>query len=356
MLSSRLSATLCAITLLSTTACAPQSVSPQVDANTPAQSQNVQLEDDVAMDLVLTEEVDGVENPITPEQIESIEVDGDVMSAGEIEIETGAFTTAQAKTQSKLKVNYRVVANARKKMAILRLKKQKMRDARRARLIKIKYKSRLANKLREIQILRTKKMRELAKQHRLRFLTKQNGEVVGGASDDEGKLDPNAPKFKITANNKLEIFEKNEKKTFDPETPPTEDGEEQEESTTPATEEEQSELEVEAISPIAAFVGKWRANLLGKVVLAELSDEGSGRIGGTATVDGQSFSAAADYTVSADAPDTLQVSAQSPTGTTLTFEASVQEQNTLTLKLVDADNDPDIAPFLNVPVALKRDL
>lgn len=115
MLSSRLSATLCAITLLSTTACAPQSVSPQVDANTPAQSQNVQLEDDVAMDLVLTEEVDGVENPITPEQIESIEVDGDVMSAGEIEIETGAFTTAQAKTQSKLKVNYRVVANARKK-------------------------------------------------------------------------------------------------------------------------------------------------------------------------------------------------------------------------------------------------
>ncbi len=352
MLSTRLMATLCALTLISATACAPQSVTPQVNA--PGQSDAVQLEDDVTMDLILTEEVEGVENPITPEQIESVEVDGEVVSTREIDVETGAFTTAQAKDSKKLSVKARAVKKGGKALPILRIKKTKTLQAASARDVKIKFKSRLGQS-RTIQLLRLKALRDLEKQRMLRILAKQNGEVVGGASDDDGQLDPRVLRFKMNLKNRFELLKERQKLVFNPDTPLPEDGEAQEESSAPVTDEETQEFEVQSISPIAAFVGKWRANLLGKSILASLSDEGNGRIGGTATVDGQSFSAAAEYTLSEDTPDTLQVAAQSPTGTALTFEASVQEQNTLTLKLVDAGNDPQITPFLNIPVALKRD-
>lgn len=352
MLSTRLMATLCTLTLISATACAPQSVTPQVNA--PGQSDAVQLEDDVTMDLILTEEVEGVENPITPEQIESVEVDGEVVTTSEIDVETGAFATAQVSAKKRLTVKSSAIKKGGRTLPILNIKKMKPLQSAFARNVKIKFKSRLGGS-RDILILRLQELRELEKQRRLRILAKQNGEVVGGASDDDGQLDPRVLRFKMNLKNRFELLKERQRLVFNPEAPPSETGEEQEESSAPVTDEETQEFEVQSISPIAAFVGNWRANLLGKSILASLSDEGNGRIGGTATVDGQSFSAAAEYTLSESTPDTLQVVAQSPTGTSLTFEASVQEQNTLTLKLVDAGNDPQITPFLNIPVALKRD-
>lgn len=344
-LSSRIMASLCAVSLLGAVACAPQnSVTPGV--SNPSTSEQTPVTETVETELILTEEVNGVENPITPEQMDSIEVDGQVIAQDDIEIVTGDFSTQQARAEASAKAKYEARTIAGIKQSILKISRLKKNAKIKSLLIKFRSRS---GENHDIQIARLEELLKKQKDKAFRIKVKQNGTVVGGSAKNDGSLDEQETKFKANKE-KIEIFEKGEKKTF------SLTGEGSAESTEQATEEEQAELEANALSPIALFVGKWRAELLGKSVLAELSDEGNGRIGGTATVDGQSYSASADYTMSAGQTSELEVVAQNPLGGTLTFQANVEQQNTLTLKLIDADNNPQVTPFLNIPVSLKRDL
>lgn len=343
-LSSQIMASLCAVSLLGAVACAPQSVTPGVSS--PSTSEQTPVTETVETELILTEEVDGVENPITPEQIESIEIDDQVIAKSEIEIATGDFSTQQADAKAALKAKYEARNVAGTKQSILKLSRLKTSAEIKSFLIKFKSRS---GELRNIQIARLEKLLRKRPGRVYRAKVNQDGTVVGGSANDDGSLDGAEPKFKTTGD-QIIIFDEGKKETF------SLTGEGSAESTEQATEEEQAELEAEALSPIALFVGKWRADLLGKSVLADLSDEGNGRIGGTATVDGQSYSASASYTMSAGQPSELEVVAQNPLGGTLTFQANVEQQNTLTLKLIDAGNNPQVTPFLNIPVSLKRDL
>jgi hypothetical protein len=349
-LSARIMASLCAVSLLGAVACAPQtSVTPGV--SNPSTSEQTPATQTVGTELILTEQVNGIENPITPEQIESIEIDGKVINKNEIEITSGDFKTQQADGQD-VTATYSIRVNASNiRRAILTLSHQGiLSDAEKEKFLNIliKFRSRSGN-MREINLMRLAKILSKKAQQTLRVQANEDGSAVGGFANDDGSFEDSEPKFKATKET-FEIFTDGQKETF------SNTGEGDSESSEAATEEEQAELNVDAISPIALFVGKWRADLLGKSVLADLSDEGNGRIGGTATVDGKSYSASASYTMSAGQPSQLEVVGKNPLGGSLTFQASVEQQNTLTLKLIDANNDPQITPFLNIPVSLKRDL
>lgn len=347
-LSSRIMAALCTVTLLGTVACAPASIAPSV--STPSTDTQNTANLTASTDIIFTQQIQGIENPITPEQIQSIKVGDHIIQRNEIEIVTGDFTTQQAK-EGEFKVQYLWEANGSLNVGVFRFLSQ-FGDIGKIEITYLK-----DGKPVTISFLAGSKTTGAAEGENLRITVKEDGTLEGGIANPDGSLNPNRPKFKTTLDQKIEFIQSNNAKTiFNLGLAPDTEADLKEESTGEATAEEKENIKAQNISPINLFVGNWQANLLGKLIRANLSDLGNGKVTGTAEVDGQSYTASGNYSLSASQPTRLELTGKGPTGQTLKFQADLLQKNTLTLKMLDAGSNTELQAFVNVPVPLFRAL
>lgn len=344
MLLNRFVLGVCALSL-SAVACAPQ---PNATPSTP--SEQTQAQAMLSTDVILTQEVQGIENPITPEQIQSIKVGNRVIQRGEIEVVTGDFSTQQA-NEGDFKVQYLWEANGSLNVGVFRFLSQFGAVGK----IEITYLK--DGQPTTFSFVAGGKTTGAATTDNLRITVKEDGTIVGGIANPEGVLDTARPVFRTTTDQKLEVIEPGGQKTvFNLGVASDTEADLEAESTGTATDEDKAGFEVDGISPINLFVGNWQANLLGKKINASLSDAGNGKVTGSATVDGKTYSASGDYSISASQPNRLQLTGQGPAGNTLNFQAELLQKNTLTLKMLNAGGIAELQPFVNIPVPLKRAL
>ncbi len=345
MLTPRFIASLCAVSLL-TVSCMPNTSTP-AGPNTPAAEAPVTAT--LTTDVILTQKSGGVENPITPEQIQSIQVGNRVVQKSDIEIVKGDFKT-QMDDNSEFKVQYVMDANGELNVGVFRLLSQF------GAFGKVEVTYTVNGETKTISFVAGSDTTGASDADNLRITVNEDGTLVGGVANADGTLDDSKPKFKTTTDQKLEVIADGKKTTFDLSAAADTEAELKAESTTDASEEDKAAITSAPISPINLYVGNWKANLLGKEIRANIQDAGSGSVTGTATVDGSTYSASANYATSATNSERLDITAGTDAGATLKFEASIQQQNELVLTLKDAGGDARFASFVNIPVTLQRDI
>lgn len=345
-LSNRILASVCAVTLLGAVACTPQTSTP--GTSTPGIEENTTKS--ASSDIILTQRIQGVENPITPEQIQSIKVGNRVIQRNEIEVVTGDFSTQQA-TDDELKIQYLWKSNGSLNVGVFRFLSQF------GAIGKVEITYLKDGKPVTVSFMAGGQTTGAAPGESLRITVNEDGTLEGGIANPDGTLKGDRPKFKTTSDQKIEFIQPdNKKQVFDLGVAPDTEADLKAESTGEASDEEKEGIQAESISPISLFVGNWEANLLGKMIRANLSDLGNGKVTGTAEVDGQSYSASGDYNTSASQPTRLELTGTGPSGQSLKFQANLLQKNILTLKMTDAGGIADLQAFVNVPVPLKRAL
>ncbi|MBF2054652.1 MAG: hypothetical protein IGS03_14495 [Candidatus Sericytochromatia bacterium] len=340
---------LCSLAVLSASACTPQPAGNPGGASTPDAvdaASNLVLE----AELILSAENDaGIENPITPDQIEAIEIDGESYSASDLELEEGSFAVLQSKQRS-FRLNYKVVQMGNKKAYAYRIMRQRG-TSRPSNADAVNFLYRHPDKGRQmIQLLSGRQL--LDELRRLRLLQRKDGTIIGGSPDRNGLLDRNALRFKIL-NNRLEVFKAGKKQLIDPQAPPENFSPEQGEN---ASEMELQSLDLPPISPVGLFVGEWTLSLLGQELMVNIQESGVGQMRASTQFNDQSFSGTASYDPNEAQTDQLQLSARGPAGETIGFEARVQENNQLKLQLTDTASIQELAPFASAALVLKRKL
>ena len=342
MLKTRLIASM-SVTALTLAACAPQTTTPN---NPQAPATETPAAPVVQSDVILTQESQGVENPITPEQIQSIKIGDRMVSQSQIQIVKGDFTTQQLNGDD-LEVQYVWDTSGGVNVGVFRFL------SRFGSIGKVEITYEVDGQTKTFSFVAGEGTTGAAAQDDLRITVKSDGTLVGGVAGADGSLDQNKPRFKTTADQKLEVFNGDTKTVFDLNAAGGSDGEVTAESTAAASEEEKAGLTVDPVSPISLFVGKWKANLLGREIKATVRDGGSGRVDGSATVDGKPYSASGDYTARTNTE--LEITGSSG-DTTLKFKAQLTTNNVLTLSLTDAGGVADLQPFVGIPVNLQRDI
>lgn len=325
-------------------ACAPtphQAASPG-SVNTPAQPQAAVLK----TDFILTQKVNGIENPMTPERIKSIKIDGKIVAASEIEIVKGDFTTQQA--GGDLQIQYVLDQNGNLNVGVFRIL------SRLGIIGKIEIAYQDGDQVKTFSFSLNSAQTGAGNEQNLRLTVQADGTIVGGIAAADGTLDKEKPVFRTTLDNKLEILNLDgsteifdlSQGNFD-----SPQGQTQKDN-----EREDLFKQVDAISAINLFVGNWFADLLGKQIKVKFSDGGNGQVSGVAMLDGKSYSANGTYELNASQPRRLSLKGSAAGSATVSFDVNLSGANSMTLTLTDANGEAALVPLVGLSFNLSRGL
>ncbi len=332
------------VSVFALSACAPtpkQAAAPNT-VNTPDNQQTAVLE----TDFILTQKSDGVENPITPERIQSIQIDGKTVSSSEIQIVKGDFATQQS--GGDLQVQYVLDQNGNINVGVFRIL------SRLGAIGKVTVTYLDGDQSKTFSFSANANQTGAGKKQNLRLTVQADGTLVGGVAAADGTLDKDKPVFRTTAEQKLEVLSPDgsievfdlTQGQFDAPQKQTQTGNERDELL----------KEVGSISTINLFVGNWFADLLGKKIKIKVRDGGGGSINGTASLDGKSYSAKGTYEVSASQPNNLALKGSAAGSADVSFDVKLSGANSMTLTLTDANGETVLEPLVGLSFSLNRGL
>ena len=323
-------------------ACAPMpQAGPTPDqATIPDNQQTAALQ----TDFILTQKSDGIENPITPELIQSIQIDGKTLSASDIQIVKGDFATLQ--TGDDLQVQFVLDQNGNLNVGVFRIL------SRLGAIGKVTVTYQDGGETKTFSFSGNANQTGAGDAQNLRVTVQADGTIVGGVAAPDGTLDKEKPVFRTTSDQKLEIIKPDgSTEVFDLSQP---DFNAPKNET--KTEKEREDLlnGVGAISSINLFVGNWFADVLGKKIKVKVKDGGNGQISGSAELDGKSYSANGSYTQSASQPNSLTLKGSAAGSADVTFDVKLMGANTMTLTLTDANGEAVLVPLVGLSFSLSR--
>lgn len=294
--------------------------------------------------LTLTYNDNGVENPLTPEKIEYIEIIGKEVTritASEINISNKIFST-KAEANNKISFDGKgdFVFNNTVDNSLIKFKLKGQKE-------EATVPAYSNNDERNLRVLIEKD---------------ENGNinVSGGIAKADGSIDTSKGVFTISKNadgkvvlevqkdGKKEIFsiESFENSAKKEETPKAEKTEKIE---TVDTKKIQDKLT--KISSVAGFVGDWEVPLLTRSGFLVLSDKGNGLIGGSLSIDGKTYTAQGSYKNNEE-NNIIAVEAKSG-DSVIKVTLELKGSNKLNIKIVDL-NIPSLEPIKGASLPLKR--
>ncbi|MFN8575468.1 MAG: hypothetical protein U0354_01300 [Candidatus Sericytochromatia bacterium] len=307
--------------------------------NSTTPSTNVQS--NLSTKLTFTQKQNGVENPVGPEDIKSIVVNGVTIPASEIVIKSGFSTKAEASS------DYQVTYEGAGKYTVLNKKTTQAIEN---------------NAIIAFNLLNSKDPIALpilkgVLDGNLRITYDiATGTFFGGITKEDGTIDNTKPVFKSSSDGKLVITEPSgNQNTFDkaklsestnlptPQKTVTLTKEEVQKQT------EEVKANVSSESPIANYIGLWLYNGLGQKIILTLKDKGQNKFQASATVAGELYSGEGEYNPNGK-NDTLTLKVDKDQ---MHIEVAKVGDNALTLTLKSTSNQK-LKPFQGAPVNLNR--
>lgn len=310
-------------------------------------NQNTNVQAQTSMSFLMSQKDNsGVANPILPQDIDSVTINGQVYNSSDIVLSKTDSSFA-VKAEGTIKLSYK---NGRFVVEGLSGDTQ----------LNISF------KLKGSQLpltLPNMTLANLTGDIRVEAIRDASGNVTGfsGGLNKDGKLDTSNTIFQYdTVNNNLTIVGSNGTKTTyqmnDTKTEVKVDSKKEEKISEPQKEAEKINQNVSKPSPVTAFVGAWKANLLGMAdVKLNLRKSGNTSIGYKADISTKDYKGTFNGDVAFSETSTvnkLDISSSSE-GKAIKGNISLAGDNQLTLTITETEIN-EVKPFLNIPVTLQR--
>lgn len=329
----------------STTALQPTSPANTL-TNTPnGNNTNVQAKTSMTF-LITQKDASGVVNPILPQDIESVTVNGKVYSGSDIVLTKGN-SSFSVKSEGKIKLSFK---NGR---FVLEGNSGNTE-------LNISFKLKGSN----IPLtLPNMTLSQLSGDIRVEALRDSSGNITGfsGGLNKDGSLDTSNPIFNydMSSNNLTIISSNGIKTTYQMDDLKTEvkvDTKKEEKISDPKKEAEEINKNVSKPSPVTAFVGAWKANLLGMAdVKLNLRKSGTTDIGYKADMTAKDFKGSFNGSVTfSETTDVNKLDfSSSMEDNPIKGSISLSGDNALTLTITESGTE-QVKPYLNIPVTLER--
>lgn len=288
----------------------------------------------------------GTVNPVVPEDLKSVTINGKVIAASSISLNKAKFST---KATGDLTLSFKdgkYVIEGISDDTQLNISFQ------------------LNDSTTPVTLPNTT-LAKLSGDLRVEITRNESGEVTGftGGINKDGSIDPSQPVFSFDNSTKtLIVIGNGNKTTYSVEETQTEltvnskSSEAVQNTQSTATELVGS---VSKPSPVAPFVGKWKFNALTAIGKLAISQNGSGTIGYSASIENSkpafkgAFNGSVNYTETSTV-NSLDISS-TVNGKSIKGNIQITGDNSLTLTL-SATDETAVKPFIGVPLTLERDL
>lgn len=291
--------------------------------------------------LTLTKRAGSAANPIGPEELASVMIDGVTIPASAIVFEKSGFAV-QAETSS----DYKVVYEGAGKYYVMNASTGKVLENR--ALI-------VFNLLNAKDPLIVPVLKGILDDNIKMTIDLSTGNIFGGVRKEDGTLDASQPVFRIGTDGKMTVTEPGGKQSVfsrnDADSTNLPDPEAVVELSAEEVRQQVASVssEVPATSAIADYVGLWLYQGLGQKIIVQMKDLGQAQFESSVTLNGTPYAGQGSYDPDGT-NETLQFIVASDD---MHVKIAKVGNNALTYTLVSTSNQK-YKPFQNVPVSLQR--